>query len=421
MNQLKSIFHQLAGVGVYTTLQSSVKLVGNYIVGKLAAIYLGTAGFAILGQFQNLVVLFQNLSNGALQSGLIKHVAEYRDGPRWPRFIRTAFSISIISALALALLLMLFHRTLNDIFLDLPEPFLPFLALSVSMVFFSLNLLLIAVFSGMQDYRSLAFFHVLQTMVMVGLFVGLLIDQGLEGAMLAVSIYSIVSFLLSILLFRKRYSSLFTDFKLEIDRRILSSLASYSLMGLFTIAAASLTLLWLRTYVIDNISVEVAGLWEGLNRISNFYIYFLAVIFSAYILPRYSKESVVVKLRVLVRQHFELIFPLVSTILLGVFLLGRPLVRFIFTDEFLPMLEALPFHLLGDGFKVLAWVLSNLLVARKQISLVILNESVYFVALIVMSMLVGTDLIGMAQAYAISGLLYFIGLGITVNRTLRIS
>lgn len=56
-------------------LQSAVKVVGNFTMGKLVALWFGPAGLAMVGQFQNLFFLQQSATGGAVQNGVIQGVA----------------------------------------------------------------------------------------------------------------------------------------------------------------------------------------------------------------------------------------------------------------------------------------------------------------------------------------------------------
>lgn len=412
---VKKTLERLSGVGLYSGIQALVKLLANFVLGKLSAVYLGTAGFALFGQFQNIVVFAQNLSNAGIQSGLIHFTAQGKgEGKELGPLFRTAFSISILASLVLGVLLFAGMDYLNAELLGLEDPFWPFACLVLALVFFALNLFMISVFSGFKDLRSLAIFQIIQSLSMLGLFALFIHLWGLAGAMYAISLYAILTFFIGRLYFRKQYAAVFSAMRLGWDRAYLKDMGSYASMGLLTIAASSISMLWLRTYLIEHVSQDVAGLWEGLQRISNFYIAFLAIIFTSYVLPRYSESGGHAVIRTQVWQNLGAMSLLLTVMLSLVYLLRTPLVSIVFSQEFLPLTDALHYHLLGDGLKVMGWVLSYVLVALKKVRLFIVNEIIYFAFLIWASTTWASDLLTMAQAYALSGAVYFTLLSLIV-------
>lgn len=46
-------------------------------LNKILAIYVGPAGYAVLGQFQNAVQMITTLASGAINTGVTKYTAEY--------------------------------------------------------------------------------------------------------------------------------------------------------------------------------------------------------------------------------------------------------------------------------------------------------------------------------------------------------
>ena len=64
---------------------------------------------------------------------------------------------------------------------------------------------------------------------------------------------------------------------------------SYSLMALVSAATLPVSQLIVRGFIIKNFSMDAAGYWEGMNRISALYLMFITTSFSVYYLPRLSE------------------------------------------------------------------------------------------------------------------------------------
>ncbi|MBP6455542.1 MAG: O-antigen translocase [Chitinophagaceae bacterium] len=399
---------EFIGVAFFTALQSGVKLIVNFIIGKMAAVYLGPVGLGLLGQFQNLANLFQNFSNGAIQNGVIKHIAQEKNIEEQKKITQTAFTISLIIGFLFFIAVVLFSSFLNNSFVKLENYFYPFLFLGLSCLFFSLNTLITSLFNATKDFKSLSYFNISQSIITLLLFIPLTFLGKLNGALIAVVSFNVLSFFVGFFMLRNKRLQFAKSFIWGIDKRIVKNLAAFSLMTLVTVFNSSVTQLSVRTFIINHISKIDAGFWEALNRISNFYIFFLALIFSSYILPKYAEERNSIGMKNQIFSNFYRILPLTIFILGVVFLLKDVLVQFIFTKEFLPLKEFMPYHLLGDFFKISAWVLSNFLVAQKRVFSFIISDIVFNLSFVLMVYFLGKNLNDITFYYMLSGILYLV-------------
>jgi PST family polysaccharide transporter len=78
----------------------AVKIACNLVVNKLLAIYIGPSGYAVIGQFQNIIALLSNLGGGVLGVGISKLTSQYFDDvARQHVYWKTAVRIALISSL----------------------------------------------------------------------------------------------------------------------------------------------------------------------------------------------------------------------------------------------------------------------------------------------------------------------------------
>ena len=54
-------------------------MINGFVVVKIIAIYVGPSGLAFIGQFQNFLSILMSFATGAINSGVVKYTAEYRD------------------------------------------------------------------------------------------------------------------------------------------------------------------------------------------------------------------------------------------------------------------------------------------------------------------------------------------------------
>lgn len=87
-------------------------------INKLLAIYVGPAGYAALGQFQNAITMITTFASGAINTGVTKYTAEYYEDEKKQQAVwRTAGMIACCGALFASLIIILFSKPLASWFL----------------------------------------------------------------------------------------------------------------------------------------------------------------------------------------------------------------------------------------------------------------------------------------------------------------
>ncbi len=399
---------QFWGATFFTGIQSAVRLVANFTMGKLAAVYLGSGGIALLGQFQNLALLVQNFSNGAIQNGIIRHIAAEKISHKRQPYLQTAFSISLAGGLLSGLLIIAFSPFINQKLLGIESYKLVLGALGFASVFFSLNVMIASLHNALKDYKGLAIFNMLQSLCLLSLFVPLTYFYGLKGALLSVSFAQVATFGAGWFFFKKKYREIHGMISLKWQRAETKQLAAFSLMTLVTVITFSASQLLIRSHLISISSLQVAGFWEGLNRISNFYLFFVNFLITSYILPRYAEAVNAAEILSQLRFNASRMLGLMAGIILLVYLLRGFVIRFVFTPEFAPIAEVMGWHLTGDFLKIAAWIFSNFLVARKYMKSFLATDFLYHAGFTISALFFAENLKEVTMLYAFSGFLYLL-------------
>jgi PST family polysaccharide transporter len=88
----------LASTTVLNGVAVLAKIATTLALNKIFAVAIGPAGYAVIGQFQNLVAAVTALTSGAIATGTTKYTAEHRDDrPRQLRVWRTALAMNFIA------------------------------------------------------------------------------------------------------------------------------------------------------------------------------------------------------------------------------------------------------------------------------------------------------------------------------------
>ena len=301
LNAVSTLVHMCTGL-------ISIKVVANII---------GPSGIAILGQLNNLNVMLQGLAAGGIRSGVTKFIAENKeDKEKVRKYIGNAFRVSLMFTFIISLICILGNDILSEKVMLSPDYGYVFIVLGFTIFLFTLNSLLISILNGFKEFRKYVIVNISSSIVSLIFSVTLCLLWGLKGAMInAVTFQSVV---LVVTIFQCRKCHWFSRFYFFVprDNAIIKQYAQYTLMTLTSLCIVPVVQMFLRGYVISEISAIEAGWWEGMNRISSVYLSVITTSLSVYILPRLSEIVDKWELKQEIIKCYKFIMPLLLVCIL---------------------------------------------------------------------------------------------------------
>ena len=98
----------------YNSVIISWKVISSFIISKVTAIYLGPSGFALVGNFKNVVQGVLGITSSGFQSGVIKHIAESKNSKKnRSLIISSVFALSTFISLLIAPFLYFYSEALS--------------------------------------------------------------------------------------------------------------------------------------------------------------------------------------------------------------------------------------------------------------------------------------------------------------------
>jgi PST family polysaccharide transporter len=218
----------------------AIKMLTLLGINKILAVYVGPAGYAALGQFQNAVQMITTFASGAINTGVTKYTAEYRDDEAKQHEVwRTAGTIAVAGSLVTGALIAVFNQTLAAWFLKDSRYGGVFLWFAATLVLFTFNTLLLAILNGKKEIARYILANIAGSIFSFVVTAIMAIQFGLYGALVALAVYQAITFFVTFLLCYKapwfKVNHLFG----AIDKRVALNLAKYTAMAL-TSAARSL-------------------------------------------------------------------------------------------------------------------------------------------------------------------------------------
>src|SRR5690606_16078937 len=166
--------------------------------------YVGPAGYAALGQFQNAVQMITTLASGAINTGVTKYTAEYHEDEAKQQAVwRTAGTIALIGSLLVSVLVVVFNRPLAGWFLKDERLGGVFIWFAATLVLFVFNTLLLAILNGKKEIQRYVIANIAGSLFALLITTVMAVQLGLYGALVALAIYQSLAFFVTYWICRK--------------------------------------------------------------------------------------------------------------------------------------------------------------------------------------------------------------------------
>ncbi|WP_033514020.1 O-antigen translocase, partial [Acinetobacter baumannii] len=355
-----------------------IKTATMFILNKILAIYVGPAGYAAIGQFQNFIQMVTTFAGSAINTAVIKYTAEYYEDETKQRNIwKTAGSIVLLFSLIFSLIILIFQKQLSLYIFHTDLYQTVFVWFAVFLTFFTFNALFLAILNGKKEVLRLVIANIVGSIFSLAITSLLAIKYSLYGALVALSIYQSLAFLATLLLCYKanwfRLSYLFG----KIDKSIAKKFAAFALMALVSAICVPLSQMAIRSYLTHEFGVTYAGYWEAMIRLSAAYLMLVTTTLGIYYLPRLSELSKLEEIKSEVYLGYKFIFPLAIAGGLIIYGLRDWIITLLFTKSFLPMRDLFLWQMTGDSLKIGSWILAYLMLSKAMTKLFIITEIVF--------------------------------------------
>ncbi len=403
MNLAKTVF--------LSSLSTGMKFLSSLVINKVIAIYIGPAGIALIGQFQNFLGIVTTIGNGAINSGVTKYVAEYNgvDDTKKNEVINTAMLMTFIFSLVIGAITFAASSYYSQMILHTREYHFIFKLLGITLILISFNSILLSIINGLKEIKLFIMINILSSIFSLIITSVLTIIFGLSGALLALVIVQSMILLITLPLVIRKMKDSF-QLHIKIDQFHIRKLMAFSLMAIVAVIASSLTQIMIRNFLIKTLSIEQAGYVQSVWMISMMYLLVLTTAFSTYYLPRLSELVHSYDLRKEILSGYKITIPFVIVTAFCIYLLRDQIISILFTPEFSEMRSLFAFQLMGDFLKMASWTLAYLMIAKAMTKLYILTEIIFSLSFYGFTILFvqQNGLEGVTHAYALNYFLYLI-------------
>jgi PST family polysaccharide transporter len=395
----------------YTSISTAITFICGFIVAKVVAVKIGPAGIAMVGQFQNTTSILAMLGAGAVNMGVVKYISENKgDRAMQQRILTHALSIVLICSGVITLFVILASGWLSKLAFHTTDYAEVYLLFGIFLSFTTLNSLSNSIFNGLQEIKKLTISNISFSILGIVFTVLFAYLWGVKGVLVAVNGTAFMVFLVNCYLYKHLHGFNWKPSFLNWDNKVIRQLFTFTMMSVISSLVLPSIQLIVRNKIIREFSITEAGYWQGVTRISDYYLTFITTVLSVYYLPRLSEISDKGELRKEIFRGYKMILPVVGLLALLIWLFRHYVVLILFSPEFLPMKPLFTFQLLGDFIKISSWLLGFLMWAKAMIRPFLITEIVFSTTYVLLSIFFidNYGLIGATFAFALNYTLYLI-------------
>jgi O-antigen/teichoic acid export membrane protein len=402
---------KLVKTSFFSAIITLIRLASGFIANKVVAIYTGPGGVALIGAFTNFIALALTFANGAINNGVIKYTSEYEGNEVQQKLlVSTSFKISIYCSIIFGPILIIFAPIFSTWILTNNIYTNAIRVLGISIVLYSLNSLLISILNGRHQIKTYTLVNTIGSIVGLLFTIFLVYFFKVDGALYALVLSQSIVFFVTLLLIVKSPWFSWSYFTQPFNKVLAKKLGGFSLMAIVTAILVPVSQILLRNLLIDKVGIDGAGYWQGMMKVSDGYLLLIVTTLSTYYLPKLSSLKTNKELRNEIFKGYKIILPVVLFGCAAIYYLRYWLIKVLYTPSFSPM-EALFFwQLVGDFFKMAAWILSYLMLAKAMVKIFIFTEVLFTVLYVVFGFIFVHQfkLVGITFAFALNYLLYFL-------------
>ena len=361
---------------IYTGLGHLAKLLLGFALVKLIAYYHGRSGLGYVANFMSVITIIVVMAGGGITNAVIKYVSEHKSSKdKLANFISSSIFYSLFISFVIFLCGSIFSRDISHLIFDSEKYYIYRIWLSVLQFFFAFNNLYSGYLNGIgknQKFAKIQIFSAILSLPIVWMLSSL---KNLDGLILAIIITYASIFFPSFFLCIKE-KEFYYFFLKGVNLKDNKNLFKYSIITVVSAIAFPVAEIMIRGILVKSTDYSQAGLWQGVMKLSGAYIGFFSTFLAFYFVPKVSssnEKKIIKEISFKTMAYVALMFFIGSSIF---FVFREKFIVVLLSKDFIELKDLLKYQLIGDFFRVMAYVIGFVLIAKAAIFLSILAEFV---------------------------------------------
>ncbi len=392
-------------------LVAGLRIVVGFVIYKAVAKLSGAEAVALTGQVNSVFSITQFLATGAIATGIIKYCSQYRDNQQQKNdYINTGLTLSVICSAIIALIF-IFFKNFWAAKLHIPdsESFIIYL-IPIASFLFAINSILIAIINGSGNLKQYSSITLLNTIIGTLFAIVVIYFFKIKGALVAIIFFqAIVVFQTAISIYATQ-PTFFKQLKWGINKTKLVNLLKFSAYAIVNIITVNITLIMVRNFITQKLSLHDAGIWESMTKISVGLISIYTMAVGSYFFPLVANSTSKPAIVSALKKTFLLYCGSHILICLLLFTFRTSVTEILYSKDFGDMNQMYLLNFIGDVFRLAGWVTMNIFIAKNKLIVIIIYEVLFQFVIYTASLhfFFNNSLQSVSLAYCITYLLYFI-------------
>ncbi|RAR75327.1 O-antigen translocase [Flavobacterium aciduliphilum] len=388
---------------------NSISVAVSFVLGlfssKVISVFLGTSGMALIGSFRNFTSMLKSIATLGISNSVVKLFVEHKeDEEKLASIYATFFGLFLIISLALGTLLLLFADPISTFIFFKNSYSIPIQFFGLSLPLVVMNVFWTAIYNAFEQFKFIVIIQIISNILLFAITAYLIWKENLFGGLLSVAIGDVISFIITYIFIKNSFGY----FKFSIQKmavgKYFNVLKKFSIMAFLSAVLVPITLILIRNKITALYSTEEAGIWEGINRLSGFYMMFFNTGLTLYYAPKLASLTTDNEFRNELKEYFKHLVPIFIVVLLIVFFFKGFIVELAFTKEFNKIKNILVWQLLGDLFRFFSLAFGFQIVMKSMMKRYFIVEIVFNTTFLLLSFLLLPNYatLGVLQAYFLS-------------------
>ncbi len=357
---------------------------------------------ALMGSFRNFATMIKSIATLGISNSIVKLFVENKEDKQELSIIySTFFCLFLGISTVLGILVLAFASPISSFlfFTDIYTTPIRFFALLLPLIV--INTFWLAIYNGLEKYKRIVIIQIIANVLVFGMTSLLIWQKQIIGGLLSIAVGEILMVVVTYLFVRQEKEAFRFEWQKVISKKYLNVIKKFSVMALLSAFAVPMTLLFIRNAIVQTHSIEAAGIWDAVNRLSSFYMMFFSSGLSLYYMPKLASINTESEFKTELKSYFKVFVPLFLLMLIVIYLAKGIILKVAFTEAFFSINELLIWQLAGDFVKILTLafgfqIVVKTMMKRYFIGEIIFNLSYFLLAFFLMK---NKAVEGVLQAY----------------------
>lgn len=388
---------------------NSISVAISFVLGivstKIISYFLGTSGMALMGSFRNFSTMLKSLATLGISNSVVKLVVENKKDKRELSVIySTFFWLFLIVSVVFGCTTFFLANLISQLLFFTTAYFVPIQFFGILLPLMVINTFWLAIYNGLEKFQRIIYIQIVANVLVFGLSALLIWKRTILGGLLSIAIGELLMVLVTFLYVRKDNSFFQFDLHKIISKKYITIIKNFSVMAMLSAVIAPLTLICIRNFIVKTHSIEEAGIWDAINRLSSFYMVFFSSGLSMYYMPKLASLQTDAEFKSELKTYFKTLVPLFFVMLIAIYIAKGILLKLAFTSEFSGIRDILVWQLVGDFLRIMTLAFGFQILVKTMMKRYFFIEIVFNASYLLLSFYLVNEFatVGVLKAYVFS-------------------